>query len=75
MNGALADWRRALELGPEDIGPLYSSAFLLEREGRLTEAVDAWQSIVAWNDERGFELDTVWPRHELDRLRAALADA
>jgi hypothetical protein len=28
--GALADWRRAVDLD-QDIGPVYSSAFLLER--------------------------------------------
>ena len=30
--------RLALELEPEDIGALYSSAFLLEREGGVTGA-------------------------------------
>jgi len=69
--GALAEWRRALELEPEDIGALYSSAFLLEREGRLHEAIEAWRSIIAWNELRGYTLQTVWPRQELERLRAA----
>jgi tetratricopeptide (TPR) repeat protein len=68
--GALADWRRALELEPEDIGALYSSAFLLEREGRLAEAADAWRSIIAWNESRGYVLQTVWPKQELERLSA-----
>ena len=67
-DGALADWRLALELEPEDIGALYSSAFLLEREERLGEAAEAWQEIIAWNEARGFELQTTWPRQELDRL-------
>ncbi len=49
-DGALADWRRALELEPEDIGALYSIAFLLEHEGRLAEAIKAWRSIVDWNE-------------------------
>jgi tetratricopeptide (TPR) repeat protein len=71
--GALADWSRALELEPEDIGALYSSAFLLEREGRLTEAGDAWRSIIEWNESRGFALQTEWPKHELERLRTANA--
>jgi tetratricopeptide (TPR) repeat protein len=66
--GALADWRRALELEPEDIGALYSSAFLLEREGRLAEAIEAWRSIIAWNEWRGYSLQTVWPKQELERL-------
>lgn len=69
--GALADWRHALELEPEDIGALYSSAFLLEREGRIAEALDAWQSIIDWNEARGYTLQTVWPRQELERLGTA----
>jgi tetratricopeptide (TPR) repeat protein len=71
--GALADWRRALELDPEDIGALYSSAFLLEREGRLAEAADGWRSIIEWNQSRGFTLQTEWPKQELERLRIASA--
>jgi tetratricopeptide (TPR) repeat protein len=67
--GALADWRRALELDSENLGPVYSSAFLLEREGRLQEAVDAWQFIIEWSEERGFTQDVEWPRQEIKRLR------
>jgi tetratricopeptide (TPR) repeat protein len=66
--GALDDWARALELEPEDIGPLYSTAFLLEREGRPAEAADTWRRIIEWNESRAFRLQTVWPRQELDRL-------
>jgi tetratricopeptide (TPR) repeat protein len=69
VEGALADWRLALRLDPEDIGALYSSAFLLERESRLGESVEAWQAIVAWNDARGLTLESEWPKRELDRLR------
>jgi hypothetical protein len=39
--GALADWRRALELNPRNHGPAYASAYLLEREGRLAEAAES----------------------------------
>jgi tetratricopeptide (TPR) repeat protein len=66
--GALADWRRALELDGGDIGPLYSSAFLLECEGRLHEATEAWRSILEWNQSRGFALEAEWPKRELERL-------
>lgn len=69
--GALADWHRALELDPEDIGALYSSAFLLEREGRPAEAVEAWRAIITWNDSRGYVLQSEWPKQELERLRTA----
>jgi len=66
--GALADWSRALELDSDDIGPLYMSAFLLERLGRLEEAIDTWRSIIDWNKARGYDLQTEWPKKELQRL-------
>jgi tetratricopeptide (TPR) repeat protein len=66
--GALADWRRALELDPDHIGPLYMSAFLLERIGRRQEAIDAWQAIIEWSEARGYRLDTLWPKREHERL-------
>jgi tetratricopeptide (TPR) repeat protein len=69
---ALREWGRALELDPEDIGALYSSAFLLEREDRLEESAAAWQAIIDWNEAREQTLETEWPRRELERLRAEL---
>jgi tetratricopeptide (TPR) repeat protein len=71
VEGALGDWRHALELDSESIGALYSSAFLLARKGRLAEAVEAWRAIIEWNESRGFMLQTQWPRQELERLRPA----
>jgi cytochrome c-type biogenesis protein CcmH/NrfG len=71
--GALADWRHSRELDPENLSPLYSSAFLLEREGRLEDAMEAWRSIIDWSQARGLTLDTVWPRQELERLRGHAA--
>ena len=72
VEGALADWRRALELDPEDIGALYSSAFLLERQRRLADSAEAWQAIVDWTEARGLAREAVWPKQELERLRARL---
>jgi tetratricopeptide (TPR) repeat protein len=66
--GALADWHRALELDSDDIGPLYMSAFLLERLGRVDEAITAWRSIIEWNEARGYKLQTEWPAKEVARL-------
>jgi tetratricopeptide (TPR) repeat protein len=74
VEGALADWRRALQLEPEDIGALYSSAFLLERERRLEESAEAWQAIIGWNDARELTLESEWPRRELARLRAQIEE-
>ena len=70
---ALASWQRAVELDPESISPLYSTAFLLERQGRLPEAVAAWGRIIGWCERRGNALDAEWPRRELVRLETELA--
>jgi tetratricopeptide (TPR) repeat protein len=67
-DGALADWRHALELDPEILSPVYYSAFLLEREGRLDEAAGCWRQIIEHAEARGWELTAVWPRQELQRL-------
>jgi tetratricopeptide (TPR) repeat protein len=73
-DGALRDWRQALDLDPENLSGLYSSAFLLEREGRLAEAIQAWRSIIEWSAARGFTLDTDWPNREIERLRGTLEE-
>jgi cytochrome c-type biogenesis protein CcmH/NrfG len=70
--GALADWRRAHELDPGYFGPVYASAFLLEREGRLAEAAAAWRHIVDDATEHGWELTAAWPRQELQRVLGLL---
>jgi tetratricopeptide (TPR) repeat protein len=67
-DGALADWQRALELNPDDVGPRYARAFLLEREGRAADAANAWRSIIEWNESQGHTLQSEWPRRELQRL-------
>jgi tetratricopeptide (TPR) repeat protein len=72
--GALADWRRVHELDPEYFGSVYASAFLLEREGRLAEAAEAWRQIVDFATERGWELTAAWPRQELQRVLGLLAE-
>jgi tetratricopeptide (TPR) repeat protein len=72
VDGALADWRRAHELWPENFGPVYSSAFLLEREGRLAEAIEAWQHILDYATEHSWDLTAAWPRQEIQRLQSLL---
>ena len=73
-DGALDDWRRAVELDPDDIAPLYSSAFLLERHQRFPEAIAAWRSILGWSQRRGNLLDTDWPDREIQRLERLSAE-
>ena len=62
------------ELDPEYFGSVYSSAFLLEREGRLAEAAEAWRQIVDFATGRGWELTAAWPRQELRRMLGLLAE-
>jgi tetratricopeptide (TPR) repeat protein len=69
---ALADWRRAFTLDPENLSPRYSAAFLLERQHRLAEAAEEWLHIIAWLDERGYTVQAEWPRRELARLTTKL---
>ncbi len=64
----------AHELDPEDFSPVYSSASLLEREGRLAEAAEAWRHIVDFAAERGWELTAAWPRQELQRVLGLLVE-
>jgi tetratricopeptide (TPR) repeat protein len=70
--GALVDWRHALDLDPEDTSPLYSTAFLYEREGRTQDALAAWTAIRNWAQARGYSLDTEWPERERQRLLSQL---
>lgn len=68
-DGALTDWRRALDLDPDNLSPLYSTAFLLERLQRIDEAAITWREIHAWNEARGNTDDTKWATQELHRLQ------
>jgi tetratricopeptide (TPR) repeat protein len=65
---AVVHWERAFDLDGENLSPLYSAAFLLQREGRRRDAADTWRRIIAWLDARGLDVDAAWPRRELARL-------
>ena len=66
---ALAEWSRALELDPDNLGPRYGRAFLLERLDRVDDAVVEWETLIATLHERGWDEDAEWPERELARLR------
>jgi tetratricopeptide (TPR) repeat protein len=70
---ALAVWQRVFELDTERISVRYSRAFLLERLGRLMEAAAEWEAIIAWLQERDYEIQIQWPARELARLHAKIA--
>jgi tetratricopeptide (TPR) repeat protein len=72
---ALAAWRRAAALAPDDYGisMRFSSAFLLERLGRPADAAGEWRFIIGWMEDRGEAIHLDWPRRELARLEAQLA--
>jgi len=53
---------------------VYSSAFLLEDQGRLAEAAGAWRHILEHADAHGWELTALWPRQQLQRLQKLLQD-
>jgi len=70
---ALACWQRAFTLGPDNLSPRYSTAFLLEGQDRLAEAAAEWRFIIGWCEEHGYAISAEWPRRELQRLKARLA--
>jgi tetratricopeptide (TPR) repeat protein len=72
VDGALADWKRSLDPDGHSIGGAYMSAFLLERESRIDEAIEAWGYVLDYNETRGYALQAEWPRRELERLRGKL---
>jgi tetratricopeptide (TPR) repeat protein len=72
---ALERWRRAFAADPENLSSRYSSAFLLEKQGRLAEAAAEWRFIVDWCEDHGYAITADWPRRELQRLEAGAADA
>jgi tetratricopeptide (TPR) repeat protein len=67
-DGALADWHHALDLDNSDIGPLFSAAYLFDREGRIDEAIQAWQLILTWHEQHGDQLGAEFPQRELARV-------
>jgi tetratricopeptide (TPR) repeat protein len=71
---ALDRWRRAFAADPENLSSRYSSAFLLEKQGRLAEAAAEWRFIVDWCEDHGYAITADWPRRELQRLEAGQAD-
>jgi tetratricopeptide (TPR) repeat protein len=72
---ALATWQQVFELDPEgSLSPRYSRVFLLQRVGRLHEAAAEWEAIIEWQLRHDYTIQTEWPKRELARVRALIAD-
>jgi protein O-GlcNAc transferase len=71
VDDALALWRRAVDLDPDDLGAAYSAAFLLEQEGRAAEAAREWRRIAEWCVARGYDIEAEWPKREIARLEGS----
>jgi tetratricopeptide (TPR) repeat protein len=71
---ALTTWEHVFELDGVRISARYSRAFLLERLGRLTDAVAEWARIIAWLRERGYDVQAEWPERELARLQCVASE-
>lgn len=60
---------------PRDLSAVYALAFLLEKQGDIRGAINAWETVLAvlssdWNKTCGEDVD--WPRIEICRLLAML---
>src|SRR6266702_153135 len=45
---------------------------LIEQLGRLAEAAREWRVIIGWCEAHDATIEAAWPRHELQRVEAAL---
>jgi len=64
---AIALWRQAYALDPEDASALYGIACLHSDQGSSEEARAAWRDVIGWLEARGFDGcgETAWPREML----------
>ena len=66
---ALALWRQAYAVNPEDMAcALNSIACHHSDQGNREEGRAAWQAVIGWLEERGYERETAWPREMLAKL-------
>ena len=62
---ALELWRQACAADSEVSDALYSIACLYSDTGDKENARAAWQAVIDWLEERGYESETQWPREML----------
>lgn len=65
-------WNRAFELEPEFADPLYSMAEAYHAQGMYQEEAAAWERVIDWLLQRGYTLETGFPKERLKKARALL---
>jgi|GEM_PF-2806606 Putative Zn-dependent protease, contains TPR repeats len=70
---AIESFTRSHELNPDDAGPLYGKACLYMETLKHEEALAAWEYVVEWLEERGFNYEMEWPKREIENLEKIIA--
>ena len=68
----LFEWSH--KLNSDDLGSVYSQAFLLEEKERYQEAIEKWEYILAWHDRRGYQDYKDWGMKHIERVKQRLAN-
>jgi len=66
---AFALWQQDYAQDPELVDALYSIACLHSELGNVEPARAAWQAVIDWLSERGYESELAWPREMLAKLQ------
>lgn len=53
---AMVYWEKAYRVAPEYCSCLYSKAFLIEEVGTKDEAIAAWQTVIDWHLQKGYDI-------------------
>ena len=69
---AFACWDKAFVLDSEMTAVLWSKGFCYEELGEYQKAYEVWSSLVAWLEERGYEVEAEEPRKLAERCREKL---
>ncbi len=65
-------WNRAFELEPEFADPLYSMAEAYHAQGLYREEAAAWEQVIDWLLQRGYTLETGYPKERLKKVQERL---
>ncbi|MCL2409459.1 MAG: helix-turn-helix domain-containing protein [Oscillospiraceae bacterium] len=65
---AIAYWDASYEADKEMPDNLFAKAYLYEELGKNKKAIEMWREIIAWLEQRGFEIELGFPKRELQRV-------